>query len=173
MGFPCWGTDPRNLAPEPAPSINHLAKVSGNAMSESAKDLPYPEIDLAPVRRYMQGRADASSVRAVASDIGIGHTSLEKFLDGSAPYAKNRQLIVEWYLREHQQRPVRERMEVPSELLASDPQQPAAADPEGHLDALLSDLRGEPRSAARLLIKRHLAHGYRLMGKPAPAWLSG
>lgn len=44
----------------------------------------------------MQARADSNSVRAVA--IEIGHTSLEKFLDGSSPFAKNRSLIVEWFL---------------------------------------------------------------------------
>jgi hypothetical protein len=59
-------------------------------MADVVKDVPYPDIDVAQVRRYVQGRADSSSVRAVATAIGIGHTSLEKFLDGSSPFAKNR-----------------------------------------------------------------------------------
>ena len=54
-------------------------------MDDVVKDVPYPDIDVAQVRRYVQGRADSSSVRAVATAIGIGHTSLEKFLDGSSP----------------------------------------------------------------------------------------
>jgi hypothetical protein len=62
----------------------------------------------------VQARADSNSVRAVA--IEIGHTSLEKFLDGSSPFAKNRTLIVEWFLREHEMRPTREPMPVPVDL---------------------------------------------------------
>lgn len=55
-------------------------------------------------------------MRAVTIEIGIGHTSLGKFLDGSSPFAKNRTLIAEWFLREHELRPIREPMPVPVDL---------------------------------------------------------
>lgn len=142
-------------------------------MPPTTRELPYAEIDLAVGRRYVQGRSDESSVRAVASAIGVAHTSLEKFLNGSTPYAKNRKLIIEWYLREHKQRPVRERMRVPPEL------QPGVQirvddgdDLEGHLDALLAGLGGEPRTEARKRIQDALRLAYRRMGKTPPRWES-
>lgn len=139
-------------------------------MADVVKDVPYPEIDLAQVRRYVQGRADSSSVRAIATEIGIGHTSLEKFLDGSSPFAKNRTLVVEWYLHEYEIRPVREPMPVPIDLQVQVvPAHPGGM--PGHLDALLSELHGEPRSEARVRITTTLTQAYRRMGMGPPRWL--
>ena len=140
-------------------------------MADAVTEMPYPEIDVAQVRRYVQGRADASSVRAVADEIGIGHTSLEKFLDGSSPHAKNRILIVEWYLHEHQIRPVREPMPIPVDLQAQVQVQTYPGGMQGHLDALLSELRGEARTEARLRITTTLTQAYRRMGMATPDWL--
>jgi hypothetical protein len=139
-------------------------------MADVVNGVPYPDIDLAQVRRYVQGRGDSSSVRAVATEIGIGHTSLEKFLDGSSPYAKNRILIVEWYLRENEIRPVREPMPVPADLQVQVAQAQPGSMP-GHLDALLSELRGESRTEARVRITTTLTHAYRRMGMEPPRWL--
>jgi hypothetical protein len=130
-------------------------------MAEAARRVPYGEVDLAQVREYVQGRTDRSSVRSVAGEIGMPHTSLEKFLDGSTPHTRNRILIIEWYLREHPAHPVRARL-----LATSGAQTPN--DLAGHLDALLSPLAGEARAEARRKITTALAHAYGRMGLPDP-----
>jgi hypothetical protein len=115
-------------------------------MPDPKRPLPYPEIDLNEVRTYANRRADATSVRQVAREIGMRHTALTKFLAGSEPYAKTRVPICEWYIRVTQGRPAK-----PGR------QESALEDAEGHLDALLVDLRGEVRTEARLRISTALA----------------
>ena len=132
-------------------------------MTISTREIPYPDIDIDAVRKYVNGRANRSSVREMARRIGIGNSSLDKFLNGSEPYARNRAKLCEWYLREHRVHPVPQTMEVPLEAKADDP--------ETHLDALLGELRGEARSEARLRITAALVAGYRRMGLPDPEWL--
>lgn len=123
-------------------------------MSEK-RDLPYPEVCIDRVRSYVQGRADFTSVRAIAAELGLGHTSLMKFLEGSEPYAKNRRRLVEWWLREHQAQPVRGEMSIPKEVKGSGALPPER--PAEYLDALVSELRGEARTEARLRITNALA----------------
>lgn len=135
------------------------------------RDLPYPEVDISVVRRYAQARADASSVRSLAGRIGVGHTTLDKFLEGSDPYPKNRTLLVEWYLREHGAHPARERLDVPAGLARRAEARVEEPGPEDHLDALLADLRGEVRAEARRRISDALVQAYRRMGRQAPRWL--
>lgn len=137
------------------------------------RELPYPEVDIDLVRKYAQTRADASSVRSLAGRIGLGHTTLDKFLEGSDPYPKNRTLLVEWYLREHGTHPARERLEVPTGLARRVEARLEEPRPEDHLDTLLGDLRGEARAEARRRIADALARAYRRMGRPAPRWLHG
>lgn len=132
-------------------------------MAISTRDLPYPDIDIDVVRKYVNGRANSSSVREVARQIGIRNTSLDKFLNGSVPYARNRALLCEWYLREHRVHPVREAEEVAV--------QPRDDSPETLLEGLLKDLRGEARTEARLRITSAIDQGYRRMGLPPPEWL--
>lgn len=132
-------------------------------MTISTRELPYPDIDIDVVRTYVNGRANNSSVREVARQIGIGNTSLDKFLNGSVPYARNRALLCEYYLREHQVHPVRE-----AEVVQVQCQDDS---PETLLTVLLKDLRGEARTEARLRITHALGQGYRRMGLPEPEWL--
>jgi hypothetical protein len=119
---------------------------------------------MAAVRQYANARANASSARGIARRIGILHTSFEKFLSGSEPYAKNRGLICAWYLREHRTHPVRPGMAGGGEPVH---------DPEAHVEALLRELRGDAQTEARLRITGALAQGYRRMGLPDPGWLYG
>ena len=131
-------------------------------MPDRKRPLPYPEVDIAEVREYANRRADATSVRQVAREIGMRHTALAKFLAGSAPYAKTRVPLCEWYLR--------------AQKATSAPAPAAqdaalATDPLGHLEALLADLRGEARTEARVRIATALTQAYSRMGRPAPDWL--
>lgn len=132
-------------------------------MADDKRAVPYAQVDLEAVRTYVQGRADETSVRAVAGLIGMGHTSLVKFLDGSDPYNKNRVKLCEFYLRQHPTHPVKA-------PFAADDAEPAK-DPGAHLDALLSELRGEARTDARQKITNALADGYRRMSIRPPSWL--
>jgi hypothetical protein len=124
--------------------------------------LPHPDLDLAIVRRFVQSRANTVSVRAVAREVGINHRSLEKFLDGSEPYARNRSLICRWYLRQD-----------PTERLASEgaPRGEPSGDLSHHLEVLIGELEGPARGEALMRITRALADGYARMGGNAPAWL--
>jgi hypothetical protein len=130
-------------------------------MADATREIPYPGMDITTVRRYANARANVSSVRQLALQIGMKHTTVDKFLRGSSPYARNRILLCEWFLREHERHPVSEWMDVPLQV-----ESPAA-----HLDALLCELQGDAEAETRLRITTALAHGYRRMGLPTPEWL--
>lgn len=131
-------------------------------MADAVRQVPYGEVDLAKARAYVQARADVRSVRSVAGEIGMPHTSLEKFLDGSTPHPRNRILIVEWYLREHMVHPARERLRIPPPGLDNGP---------GHLAALLAPLDDDARAEAKKSIAAALVDAYRRTGLPEPEWL--
>lgn len=135
-------------------------------MTERTREIPYAEVDIAVVRRYANRRANASSVRAIARQVGMRHTSFDKFLAGSEPYAKNRILLCEWYLREHLVHPASE----PTQAVAL-VSCPLVEDGPSLLERLLSELRGEARTEARLRITSALAQGYRRMDLAEPEWL--
>lgn len=126
------------------------------------QDLPYPELDIGLVRRFVRSRTNAISVRAVAREIRMNHQSLEKFLDGSEPYARNRALICGWYLRQD-----------PNERLTAEgaPHGEESGDLSYHLEALIGELTGPARSEALVRITRALSDGYARMGGGAPGWL--
>lgn len=130
-------------------------------MPDRKRPIPFPEIDLDEVRRFANRRADATSVRQVAREIGMRHTALGKFLSGSEPYAKTRAPICEWYTR----------VTTPPVATPGRPEESEVADPDGHVEALLRDLRGEARTEARMRIVSALAHAYRRMGMVEPGWL--
>lgn len=132
-------------------------------MGETTREIPYPDVDIAAVRRYADARANESSARRIAGQVGLRHSTFVKFLNGSQPYARNRILLCEWYLREYRVHPVREPLHVP---LQTPPE-----NPEAHLDALLAELREDARLEARMRITTTIAQAYRRMGLPYPDWL--
>lgn len=64
-------------------------------MPASAETVP-----LEAVRRLAETRAAATSVNAVAMQVGMTARGLQLFLNGSTPYAANRQKLLRWYVRE-------------------------------------------------------------------------
>lgn len=52
------------------------------------------------LRRLAATRAAATSVNAVAMQVGMTARGLQLFLNGSTPYAANRQKLLRWYVRE-------------------------------------------------------------------------
>lgn len=127
------------------------------------REIPYPDVDIAAVRRYVSARANESSGRRLAAEIGLRHSTFFKFLHGTEPYARNRILLCEWYLREYLVHPVPQPLSVAM--------QPPPENPEAHLDALLAELREDARLEARMRITTSIAQAYRRMGLPNPAWL--
>lgn len=132
-------------------------------MDEATREIPYADVDIAAVRRYANARASESSIRRIAGQVGMGHTSVGKFLRGSEPYPRNRILLCEWYLRELPVHPVREPLTVT--------RQPPPDDPVVHLDALLSELQDNVRLETRMRITTMIAQAYQRMGLPNPDWL--
>lgn len=129
-------------------------------MPDPKRPIPYPDVNIDDVREYANRRADATSVRQLAKETGVGHTTLEKFLAGSAPYAKTRVPLCEWFLRVQNSRSA-----------ARCQSEDFPSDRSTHLEALLTDLRGEARTEARARITTALAQAYERMRIAAPEWL--
>jgi hypothetical protein len=52
------------------------------------------------IRKLVQQRVDASSLRDVADDIGLSKSGLDSFLKGRDPYSRNRARLATWYARQ-------------------------------------------------------------------------
>jgi hypothetical protein len=49
------------------------------------REPPYPSVDIEQVRAHAAQRVNKSSLRVLAPEIGLGHSTLHNFLDGAAP----------------------------------------------------------------------------------------
>lgn len=56
-------------------------------------------IPLDQLRDAVRVRGEATSLRAVAAELGISYGALYKFLEGSTPYAANLAKITTWYIQ--------------------------------------------------------------------------
>jgi hypothetical protein len=65
------------------------------ANSMNPRDVPLDDI-----RELARDRAELSSLRHLAPEIGLGHSTLHNFLNGAAPHPRVRRLLGLWYLRE-------------------------------------------------------------------------
>jgi hypothetical protein len=59
------------------------------------RDLP-----LDVVRDMARDRAERSSIRQVAGEMGMGSSTLHNFLRGTEPHPRVRRVLAEWYSRE-------------------------------------------------------------------------
>lgn len=64
------------------------------------REIPCAHLDWEKVRAYTNSRANASSLRTLAPEIGLGHSTLHNFLSGADPHPRVRALIGAWYVRE-------------------------------------------------------------------------
>lgn len=55
---------------------------------------------VAVLRDAVRHAVEATSLRAVAAQIGLTHHSVRNFLNGSSPHASNVRKLREWYVRE-------------------------------------------------------------------------
>lgn len=58
-----------------------------------------PRFDMSVVRKLAAERVDGSSLRAVASEIGMSKSGLEDFLKGREPYTTTRPKLIAWHVR--------------------------------------------------------------------------
>ena len=113
-----------------------------------------PPTSLERMRESVAIRVQATSLRAVARQVGMSPTGLEKFLRGGTPYARSRQKLHDWWMREGST----PRAEVTSEGVSV------------ALGALVRDLAPPFRDEAVRDLLRTLLAAYASRG-PVPAWL--
>jgi hypothetical protein len=58
-----------------------------------------PRFGIDQVREFAQKRVEMTSLREVAADVGMSFSGLFSFLQGGEPYSRNRQKLVDWYIR--------------------------------------------------------------------------
>lgn len=58
-----------------------------------------PRFGIGQVREFAQKRVELTSLREVAADVGMSYSGLFSFLQGGDPYSRNRQKLVDWYIR--------------------------------------------------------------------------
>lgn len=115
--------------------------------------LPTPSLDR--LREAVGERVQASSLRAVARQVGMSPSGLHKFLSGGVPYQKSRRKLFEWLQHEE----------------AGDAGEGDTGGVEGTLAGLVRDLPFERREAALTALVDTLRSLYETHGGEAPAWL--
>lgn len=65
-----------------------------------AREVPYPDVDIEAVRAHARWRVREKTIRCVASEVGINHSTLHTFLHGRDPGPRIRSDLCEWYFRE-------------------------------------------------------------------------
>jgi len=58
------------------------------------------------LRQVVNARLATTSLRALAREVGMSPSGLQKFVDGSAPYLPTREKLERWYVREAAERRV-------------------------------------------------------------------
>jgi hypothetical protein len=102
------------------------------------------------VRRAARERAEESSLRTAAPEIGIGHSTLHNFLNGANPHPRIRRILHNWYV---------ERLGGKESELRS------------CLDRLLAEFPDDVANGLRPAMTRLLADGYIESGIEVPAWV--
>jgi hypothetical protein len=114
-----------------------------------------PLTSLERLRETVSLRVQATSLRAVARQVGMSPSGLEKFLSGGTPYSRSRQKLQDWWEREGS----RPRNEVSREGI------------EVAVGALVRDLPPEFRAEAVQRLLSALRQVYHEQGATFPAWL--
>ena len=113
------------------------------------------DVPIDAVRELARDHAERSSLRQLAPEIGLGHSTLHNFLSGAAPHPRVRRLLGLWYLRV-------------TGAAGDDDLRPYAS----ALDMLLAGGPAELRERAAGEVLDVLERGYAGSGKDAPAWLA-
>ncbi|HSU14031.1 hypothetical protein [Longimicrobium sp.] len=111
--------------------------------------------NLERLREQVTTRVQATSLRAVARQVGMSPTGLEKFLAGGTPYTRSRQKLQDWAERETGR---------PSSDLTLEGVEIA-------IGALVRDIPAEHRVEAIARLVRTLRAVYQGQGTSPPDWL--
>lgn len=124
------------------------------------RDLPFPHLDFDRVREYANERVNGSSLRVLAYQIGINHSTLHNFIEGARPHARTRAALGAWYVEQ-----------------TGDEGRPGAVETRGEagLRAALTLLGAfyppEYRASTRRRFAAFLVKEAGQSGVPVPAWL--
>jgi hypothetical protein len=111
------------------------------------------DVPIDAVRDLARDHAERTSLRQLAPEIGLGHSTLHNFLNGAAPHPRVRRLLALWYLRVTGG--------------GDDAETYAAA-----VDVLLASVPEEARSSAASDLLDVLERGYDASGTARPPWLT-
>ncbi|WP_329687759.1 hypothetical protein [Longimicrobium sp.] len=108
------------------------------------------------MRELARDHAERTSLRLLAPEIGLGHSTLHNFLNGAAPHPRVRRLLGLWYLR----------------VTGGDAGDFSVRPYAAALDVLLAGVPQEARGRATGELLDVLERGYTSSGLDAPPWLS-
>lgn len=116
----------------------------------------YRAVPIEVLRDFARTQTEISSIRGVADEVGLGRSTLHKFILGrTTPQPRVRRLLGLWYL---------EKVEQAHDIDVARPY--AAA-----LEILLSEIPHERRGAAEQDVLEMLARVHTPAGEPPPRWL--
>lgn len=116
----------------------------------------YRTIPVDVLRDFARTQTEVTSIRQVADDVGVGRSTLHKFILGrTAPQPRVRRLLGLWYVK---------RVDA---ALDVDVARPYA----GALDTLLAGLPEAQRTGTAAKLLADLEGGYADAGAPWPRWL--
>lgn len=120
-------------------------------------DIDYRRVPLATLREYARDRAEQSSLRQIASDIGVGRGTLQNFVRGeTSPHPRVKRLVALWYLNER----VRE-----AEAATMDPFEAA-------LEVMVGALPETRKRQAGITVVEIVERVHALLGVPLPPGLA-
>lgn len=123
------------------------------AVSADALPPHYRAIPLAVLRDFARDEAERSSIRALASVIGVGRGTLSSFIEAStSPHPRVKRLVALWYLSRT----------VQSEAEAAEQEVSAA------LECFVRNLLGSSRQEAGTTIIDYVTGLYKLLRAPIP-----
>ena len=113
------------------------------------------DVPIEAVRELARDHAERSSLRLLAPEIGLGHSTLHNFLAGAAPHPRVRRLLGLWYLR----------------VTGGGEDGEALRAYTSALDVLLAGVPAELRGRAAGEVLDVLERGYTESGTGAPPWV--
>lgn len=116
----------------------------------------YRAVPIEVLRDFARTQTEISSIRSVAQEVGLGRSTLHKFILGrTSPQPRVRRLLGLWYLQKVEQ------------AHDMDVARPYAA----ALEILLSEIPHERRRAAEQGVLEVLTQVHTPAGEPPPRWL--
>lgn len=115
------------------------------------------ELSVDAMRALARDRTEQSSIRTVAQEMGLGHTTLYNFLQGATPHPRVRRALAEWYVRQSAALPGAER---PAEAYSA------------ALAVLVDAMPPETRASAADELLSYLESLHRQGGGTTPGWIT-